>query len=689
MSSLTDLYIKRYPQNAKELNYVARQNRVKKDEINVCLNCGFIVGVRSEYPAISCPNCGENICKNGLNPENIRIGIPDEPKLSAEKQLEEQCREIESDWRFELNCSYVTLSKTIVSAKDDQYITQSYHKDETCAIICDLDDKVFYEVCQNASQRPILYRTVMSMFGDTEAILSYRAKHNEDLIHAYVTNSHLDIKDLTGHRLCVLLVHPAQYTVELEPLFYGGLIAPMPFMRLCAMAIDKQIETAADHITRILIGHEYMKMILKIFDPRNLDAIRKIAKDLYFLKPEDRLYYDLLKKQVLIQKDKHASAQSAEEKRDYIVYETGKSVAATIGYSLFEAFMSLWTPELSLGRSVYPAPVIPSSISCHVTKAKPVTPPTKNEKGIILPQEIAGYLKKYIYKQERAQQMAATMLYNHMRGKRQNFLFAGPSGVGKTEIFRRLKDIDDHIAIVDFSSISSDGWSGSTKIHTMFSTLLERGLTPSEIEKYLFVLDEFDKFCTPRFASYGENVSLNLQGELLKIIEGTVLTVPYQKNIKTDDGEITQTVKKEIDTSKMSFAFCGNFEYIRLNKHEEAKTIGFDTGKREVTEKIDDIIFDDTELIKAGVMPEIAGRITGLVALESFDADDMEYLLMNGPDGTGIIAEVEQSYNVKLHLTDREIKDLATRASEKRQGVRYLRNQLITKANELIFINNG
>lgn len=63
---------------------------------------------------------------------------------------------------------------------------------------------------------------------------------------------------------------------------------------------------------------------------------------------------------------------------------------------------------------------------------------------------------------------AAIMLYNHLKGRRRNMILAGPTGCGKTEIWRSLQKRFPFIKIVNGPQIACDGWKGSYHVKDIF-----------------------------------------------------------------------------------------------------------------------------------------------------------------------------------------------------------------------------
>ena len=116
-------------------------------------------------------------------------------------------------------------------------------------------------------------------------------------------------------------------------------------------------------------------------------------------------------------------------------------------------------------------------------------------------------------------------------GKKRNVLFAGPTGCGKTEIWRVLSQLYPNIQIVDGTMLTMEGWSGAFKLRDIF----------------------------------GNNYSAAMKNELLKMIEGNKVFFPEDKG----------KVAMEFDTSKISFVFCGSFETLITRKREINSSIGF------------------------------------------------------------------------------------------------------------------
>ena len=80
------------------------------------------------------------------------------------------------------------------------------------------------------------------------------------------------------------------------------------------------------------------------------------------------------------------------------------------------------------------------------------------EKKYDTPKAVYDYLNQHVWKQDDAKKAAAVIVYKCLHGIKDNAMFIGPTGCGKTHIWRCLKEIFlDRIEIVDGYSITQDG----------------------------------------------------------------------------------------------------------------------------------------------------------------------------------------------------------------------------------------
>ena len=270
------------------------------------------------------------------------------------------------------------------------------------------------------------------------------------------------------------------------------------------------------------------------------------------------------------------------------------------------------------------------------------------------PKEIYNDLDRKVWEQEEAKKAASVIMYQCLRGIKSNAMFIGPSGCGKTHIWHCLTEFfPDRIEIVDSSSLTLDGWKGSTKWKDLLRSPIFRSGDHS-----ILVLDEVDKMLAPKF-SYGENVSYSIQSEGLTMLEGARVAVK-------DDSV------NGIDTAKISFVLCGAFS----NKaHDVAEKnggrIGFGVAQEAVQPYAKPL--DEQDLIEFGVMPEFLGRIQRIVNLQPMTADDYYRMTDNS---LGLLAHIREQYQADIRLTPQKRWELAKLASRTGLGVRGMENQI-------------
>lgn len=218
------------------------------------------------------------------------------------------------------------------------------------------------------------------------------------------------------------------------------------------------------------------------------------------------------------------------------------------------------------------------------------------------PKLIYQYLGEHVYGQEEAKRGAAMLVYNHLQGHRRNMLVAGPTGCGKTEIWRTLQKKFSFIKIINGPQLSCDGWKGSYHVKDIF--LEEK---PQMREHMIVVVDEADKLFEPMVGSGGTDFSRSIQNEFLKLIDGDQVTFVNEDNRKDP-----QTAK--IDCRNISFVFCGSFEMLRNNKEDRSSAIGFSSSTE--TADLTSEVTEEDLVLYGNIRREIAGRIDKIVMLQ-------------------------------------------------------------------------
>lgn len=249
-------------------------------------------------------------------------------------------------------------------------------------------------------------------------------------------------------------------------------------------------------------------------------------------------------------------------------------------------------------------------------------------------------------------------------------LIAGPSGSGKTEVWRVASKLYGHlfpIKIIDGSSISCEGWAGNYKIDTY--------LNPAFADGGILVVDEFDKLAKPKHTSAGENVSLDVQAEFLKLVEG--------------EYHITDKKKQTNKTTKMmGFVMVGAFEQLWLQKEqpEEVTHIGFCTAPTAVKKEATPVVLTDEDFIAYGILPELVGRIAVKCATKPL-SDEAYMEIIRGPHSrVAAITKVLVQYGTKLTdvISTEELRQMVATSKSNRTGVRWVSAQVENRLLEAI-----
>ena len=290
------------------------------------------------------------------------------------------------------------------------------------------------------------------------------------------------------------------------------------------------------------------------------------------------------------------------------------------------------------------------------------------------PHQIYELLDREIYSQEEAKRAAAMVVYNHSRrvnASRRNIVMAGPTGCGKTEIWRVLQRYYPRIEIIDAPRLASDGWRGSLHLYDAFD---RDDPDPGNV---ILVLDEMDKALTPRIASGGTDTSRMIQNELLKIMDGDVVT--YNKDDRNNSRKIVA------DCSRTSVVFCGSFaDMLDSKKQYDRKPIGFSDQDGAVADP-EESLYTVEDLVTYGNMRnEIAGRINQIVALSPMTQDDYRRMLDLDSSKSPLV-RLSDSTHKHLMLNDNTREELAKDAARTGLGVRYLRSWLQRRLDEQVF----